>query len=171
MGWLVITGAVLVAATPLLAAPQQKPEAVATDITLRGCVTAGAEKDAFVLTQVAEVPQAGRSVMPQAAHGRRIVFWLDDEKPLAPHAGKMVEVAGTLGKIQESEIELKAGPRKDGGLLVEFEGPGKDVVVPNSTVGGAVGTTGRTAADENDIKTFLLPVDVQAVKVIEGTCQ
>ena len=32
---------------------------------------------------------------------------------------------GKFQKLEKSEIELKAGPQKDGGLIVEFEGPGK----------------------------------------------
>jgi hypothetical protein len=139
-------------------------------VTLRGCVTAGTGKDAYVLTRVQEVTP-GKTAMPAEAHGRRVIFWLDDERAIAPHSGKMVEVHGTLGKLEESEIELKAGTRKDGGLLVEYEGPGKDVVASAETLGGPVGTSGRAKPEAKDLKTFLVHVKVNDVRTVETTCQ
>ena len=138
-------------------------------VTLRGCVTRGAEKDAYVLTRVQEVTP-GKTAMPAEAHGRRVIFWLDDEKALAPHAGKLVDVHGTLGKLEESEVELKAGRQKDGRLLAEYEGPGKDVVASADTLDRPVGTSGTKPA-KNDLKTFLVHVRINDVRTIETTCQ
>jgi len=83
----------------------------------------------------------------------------------------MVEVRGTFDGLKESEIEMKAGRQRDGGLVVEFEGPGPDVKVPNAQVGAAIGTAGRTEPEKDDIKTYLAIVDVKQVRVISGTCK
>jgi hypothetical protein len=108
--------------------------------------------------------------MPAQAHGRRVIFWLDHDADVKNQIGLSVEVRGNLNKFEESEIEMKAGPAKDGGLLVEFEGPGKDVKVPNSTIGTAVGTANRTTPEKNDIKTFLVRVNVKSVRA-SGACR
>jgi hypothetical protein len=142
------------------------------EITLRGCVVPGENDDTYVLTRVTEVAPPSGSTMPAYAHGRRVVFWLDDDDQLAAHAHKGVEVKGALDGFEESEIELKAGP-KDGGLLVEFEGPGKDVVIAESklegAIEGAVGTSGREP-EKDDIKTMLVKVDVASVEVVDYAC-
>jgi hypothetical protein len=158
-----ITGAFVAALAPMLAAHH--------DITLRGCVTPGVDKDSFVLTQVSEVEPPDGSAIPADARGRRVVFWLTDDKELRKHAAQMVEVRGEVAhEAEESEIEVKAGPGKDGGLIVEFEGPGKDVTASNAAVGDAIGTSGRTEPGK-DIKTLLIKVDVDEVKQVEGSCQ
>jgi hypothetical protein len=76
----------------------------------------------------------------------------------------MVEVSGMMDGIEKSEAELKAGPHKGGGLNVEFEGPGHDVKASNAVVGPALGTSGRTEPEKNDIKTFLIKVKVDNVR-------
>jgi hypothetical protein len=86
------------------------------------------------------------------------------------HIGRMIEVRGQFSGLEESEIELKAGAQDRGGLVVEFEGPGRDVKVPNAAVGGAIGTSGRTEPEKNDVKTYLAYVDVKQVRVITGSC-
>ena len=140
------------------------------EITLRGCVTPGVDKGTYVLTHVEEVTQPGRSAMPPQAHGRRVIFWLDHDSDVKKQMGQMVQVRGTFSKFEESEIELKAGPSKEGGLLVEFEGSGKDVKVPNAEVGAAIGTSDRTRGEEKDLKTFLVRVNVKDVRAT-GACQ
>ena len=144
---------------------------VKREVTLQGCVTPGVDKGTVALTQVTEIAQPGQSVMPAEAHGRRVVFWLMPDTELAKQVGHMVQVRGKTDKIQESEIELKAGHQKSGGLVVEFEGPGKDVKLPNEVVGSTVGTAGRTTPEKNDVKTFLIRVNVDNVQSIEGTCR
>jgi hypothetical protein len=54
---------------------------------------------------------------------------------------------------------------------VEFEGPGKDIKVPNEVIGSTVGTAGRTTPEKNDIKTFLIRVNVESVQTLEGACR
>lgn len=170
-----ITLAVALAAVPLGAAAQgaqgNSGAASATNITLRGCVVGGEEKGTYVLTQVTEIPDAGRSAIPATAHGRRVVFWLDKDADLLKHTNSAVQVRGVLDGIEESEIELKNGDKKDGGLLAEFEGPGKDVTVPNAVVAEAVGTSGRTTPEARDIKTFLMKVKVTDVKAVDYSCR
>jgi hypothetical protein len=141
------------------------------EITLRGCVVPGLDKDTFVLTHVTEVPPASGSVMPATAHGQRVVFWLDEKDDLLKHANSAVEVRGTFDGFEESEIELKAGSHPDGGLIAEFEGPGKDVRVANQTVAGAIGTSGRTEPEKDDIKTMLVKVDVKDVQATDYSCR
>lgn len=98
--------------------------------------------------------------MPEFAHGRQVFFWLSND----------AEVRGEFSGIKESEIEIKAGRHKDGGLIVEFEGPGKDVRSSTTATGAAVDTAGGAKPEKNDIKTYLLRVDVKAV-MTTGTCQ
>ena len=157
---------------PLSAWSQDKPEksSESREITLRGCVVPGLESGTYVLSHVTEVPAAGGSAMPAAAHGRRVVFWLDERDDVLKHANSGVEVRGTFDEVEESEIELKEGAHPDGGLIAEFEGPGEDVKVPNAAVAGAIGTSGRSEPEKNDIKTMLVKVDVKDVKAIDHTC-
>lgn len=140
-------------------------------ITLRGCVVPGLDKGTYVLTQVTEMPQAGRSAIPATAHGRRVVFWLDKDADLLKYANSAVQVSGEITGAEESEIELKNGDKKDGGLLAEFEGPGEDIKVPNAAVAGAIGTSGRTDAEKNDIKTILMKVKVDNVQAVDYSCR
>ena len=174
MKWAATAGTLILAIAPAVAAQQPStstPGAASPGmVTLRGCVTPGAEMDSFVLTRVQEVTP-GKSAMPAEAHGRRVIFWLDDEKAIAPHSGKTVEVHGMLGQVEQSEVELKIGRYRDGGLLVEFEGPGKDVVASADTIPAPVGTTGSAAPGRNDLKTFLVHVKVNDVRTIEPACQ
>lgn len=162
------------AVVPFGAAAQDRDsnDAERKEITLRGCVVPGEADGTYALTRVTEIAPAGGSTMPAQAHGRRVVFWLDEDDDLAKHASKGVEVKGMIDGFEESEIELKAGP-KDGGLLVEFEGPGKDVTVAASklegAIEGAVGTSGREA-EKDDIKTMLVKVDVSSVQAADYAC-
>ena len=143
-------------------------EAENQEITLRGCVTPAEDEDQYVLTRVVEVLPPSGSTMPAYAHGRKVVFWLDDDDELVKHKNAGVEVHGTIEGFEESEIEFKAGA-KDGGLLVEFEGPGDDVVIAASKVEGAIGTSGREA-EEDDLKTMLVKVDVKSVTSAVYAC-
>jgi len=172
------TAAMLIAAlTPALAFAQINPPAKSDDrntnheVTLQGCVVPGVDKGSAALASVTEIAEPGHSVMPAEAHGRRVVFWLMPDNAIVPHVGHMIQVRGVTSKIEESEIELKAGHQKDGGLVVEFEGPGKDVKVSNEVIGDAIGTAGRTKAEKNDVKTFLIRVNVQDVKALSDNCR
>jgi hypothetical protein len=172
-----MAAAVALVALPLTAWSQDKPEtaspsstAESREITLRGCVVPGQEQGTYVLSGVTEVPPPGGSVMPATAHGRRVVFWLDEKEDVLQHANRGVEVRGTFDEFEESEIELKEGEHPEGGLIAEFEGPGEDVKVANSAVAGAIGTSGRSDAEKDDIKTMLVKVDVKDVKAIDYSC-
>ena len=163
----VLAMAMALAVTPLAAAQQRADD---KEVTIHGCVIPG-ERGTYAMTNVTEVPGPGGSVMPEYAHGRRILFWLRNDDNVRKHIGRMVEVRGRFAGLEESEIELKAGRQDKGGLVVEFEGPGRDVRVPNAQVGAAIGTTGRTEAEKDDVKTYLAYVDVRQVRVITGSCQ
>ena len=174
MTWSATAAALLLAAAPLAVAAQSQTtneKASEQSITLQGCVRAGLEKDAVLMTDVTEVTGAGKSGIPAEAHGRKVIFWLDKDDLLKPHVGKMVRVTGKNTGIEESEIEFKAGRQKDGGLAVEFEGPGKDVTASTAVVGPALGTSGRAADEKDDIKTFLFKVNVDTVTPTTGPCR
>jgi hypothetical protein len=159
--------AMLMAAAPLAASQNADSK---KEITLHGCVMPGVDNDTYVMTQVMEMPGPSGAAMPEVAHGRRVLFWLHDDDDVKKHKGQMVMVRGDLRDLEKSEIELQAGSQKEGGLIVEFEGPGKDVRASNETVGAAVGTAGRTEPDKNDIPTYLAHIDVNEVKVV-GACK
>jgi hypothetical protein len=174
MKWSAVAAALVMAAAPLAA---QQPQATSDSgqgagrtVSLRGCVRAGVDKDTVLMTDVVEAAGAGRSAMPTEAHGRKVLFLLDRDEPLKAHVGHMVEVTGTQGPIEESEVELKAGRQKSGGLVAEFEGPGGDVKASNDVVGPALGTSGRAVAEKNDIQTFLIKVKVNTVRPVDGSC-
>lgn len=172
MKWSATVGAFAFVTVPLLAGPQSSSQPGADNrISLRGCVQPGLESGTVLMNNVTEVPTGGRSAVPAEAHGRKVIFWLDKDDPLKSHVGHMVEVTGTRGGVEKSEIELKQGHQKSGGVVVEFEGPGRDVKASNSAVGGALGTSGRTEPEKNDIKTFLYKVQVDNVRALPGTCQ
>jgi hypothetical protein len=156
----------LLAATMILALGQAQPR----EITFHGCVTPGLDKGTYVLSSVTHIVSPDIGQIPEFAHGRRVLFWLDNDTDVKKYPGRMVEVQGRFTEVKESEVELKAGRQKDGGLVVEFEGPGKDVRVPNATAGASVGTGGRTNPEKDDVKTYLLRVDVKSVKAT-GSCQ
>jgi hypothetical protein len=160
--------AIVLAAVPLAAA-SQTANSTEKKITFHGCVMPGTEKDTYVITQVMEIPGPGGATMPEVAHGRRVLFWLHRDDDVKKHVGHMVEVRGHFRDLEKSELELKPGTQKDGGLIVEFEGPGKDVRASNSTVGAAVGTTGRVAPERNDVPTYLAHINVEEVKMA-GEC-
>jgi hypothetical protein len=165
----------LIALTMVLAAApfagaSQSPDTPSKEIMFHGCVMPGVDKDTYVMTQVMQMPGPGGATMPEAAHGRRVLFWLHDDQDVKSHPNQMVQVRGNLRGLEKSEIELKAGHQKDGGLIVEFEGPGKDVRASNDVIGTAVGTAGRVEPEKNDIPTFLAHVDVKEVKAM-GNCQ
>ena len=171
MKWSATFGAFAFVTVPLLAGPQSSSQPGADNqITLRGCVQPGVESGTVLMNQVTEVPTGGRSAVPEEAHGRKVIFWLDKDAALKANVGHMVEVTGTRGGVEKSEIELKQGHQKDGGLVVEFEGPGRDVKASNSVVGDAVGTAGRTAPEKDDVKTFLYKVKVDSVRAVPGAC-
>jgi len=165
--------ALIVAAAPALAVAAIDTDASSAanrPVTLQGCVVAGLDKGTAALTQVTEVAEPGHSVMPAEAHGRHIVFWLTPDDAIVQHVGHKVEVRGRTTKIEKSEIEIKEGHQKSGGLVAKFEGPGKDVKVPNDQVSNAVGTAGRVKGGGEDVKTFLIRVKVNDVQPLEGSC-
>lgn len=161
--------AIALAVAPLAGAAQ-KPDSKNREITFHGCVMPGVDKDTYVMTQVMEMPRPGGVTMPEVAHGRRVLFWLHEDDDVKKHIGQMVEVRGEFRDLEKSEIELKAGRQRDGGVIVEFEGPGQDVKTPNSVVGPAVGTAGRVAPEKDDIPTYLAHIDVEEVKAM-GACK
>ena len=103
-----------------------------------------------------------------------------DESGAARGTGETYEVPASLviSAIGYSTPQMEGVPyderggkfRNDGGLIAEFEGPGEDVKVANSAVAGAIGTSGRSEAEKDDIKTMLVKVDVKDVKAIDYSC-
>jgi len=114
-----ITAALLVGLVPMvgLAKDEGNGSAGRRTVTLQGCVIPGLEKGTAALTSVTEIAQAGQSVMPAEAHGRQVVFWLTPDDQIIQHVGQRVEVHGQTTKIEKSEIELKEGHQKSGGLV------------------------------------------------------
>ena len=172
MRFQLLAAACVLAAVPHVSAqsPTPAPAADQKAVTLRGCVTPGLN-DTYVLANVTQDPATNAAVLPDSAHGRKVIFWLKDDAEVKKHPNMMVEVSGTVGALKESEAELKAGPHKDGGLVVEFEGPGRDVRASNAQVGAAIGTAGRQAAEADDVKTYLAEVKVTGVKVVGESCK
>jgi hypothetical protein len=131
-------------------------------VTLQGCVTAAEKKDTFVLTQVQEWPIASS---PVGKYGPRM-YWIDKEsKDLKAHLGHTVQVIGKITDVEKSEMELKTGER-DHGLVVEIEGPGKNVV----TTPEKAGVNPAALPNKDDIKITLLKLKVENIKMTSPTC-
>jgi hypothetical protein len=168
MSWPLIALAMLLALVPVAGASQQA-NSTKRQMTFHGCVMPGVDRGTYVMTDVMQLPGSSGATMPEVAHGRRVLFWLHNDDDVKKHIGHMVEVRGEFRDLEKSEIELKAGPQKQGGLIVEFEGPGKDVRASHDAAGAAVGTAGRTVPERNDVPTYLAHINVENVKVV-GEC-
>jgi hypothetical protein len=130
------------------------------DVTLTSCVERGKQDDTFVLTHVADVP-----VHPATAG--RVVYWLDSVKDIKKHVGRQIRIVGKIDKVEQSEIEVKAGEDDGDGWYVEIEGPGRDVRTSGANVG--VPTTDRRD-EADDIKTTLVRLKVREVIRVAETC-
>lgn len=131
-------------------------------VTLQGCVVAAKEKDTFVLTNVREWP-VGNSDMGK--FGKRY-YWIDKAgKEMKAHLGHTIQLVGKITDVTKSEIEFKAG-ESAGGLNVEIEGPGRDVVTPaaNADINPA------TRPNKDDIPITLLKLKVDEIKMTSSTC-
>jgi hypothetical protein len=133
---------------------------VGQGVTLTSCVEKAQKADSFILTNVADVP-----VHP-ATMGK-VVYWLNDVKPLRPHVGHQIRVMGTITEVKQSEMEIKAGDDGQGGLHVEIEGPGRDVRTTAAKAG--VSSAGQTPG-KNDIKTTLVKLKVSDVTMVAPSC-
>lgn len=156
-------GALLVGAAPALA--QDHAAHAAQDklmkgsaIALEGCVTPGENKDTFVLGAVKEIP--GRPVET----GLVRVYRLDDISQFRGKAGQVVRVEGRVDGIEEGEIDPKPGEANNGGLLVEFEVPGRDVDTTPAVIEGSTKGTGGAVK----MKTTVIKIDVDKVTAVRA---
>jgi hypothetical protein len=155
--------AAAVAATATIGAAQDHKDhqmTVGQGVTLTACVEKAQKADSFILTNVADMP-----VHP-ATMGR-VVYWLNDVKPLRAHVGHQIRVMGTITEVKQGEIEIKAGDDGQGGLNVEIEGPGRDVRTTATKAG--VSSAGQTPG-KNDIKTTLVKLKVSDVTMVAASC-
>lgn len=169
MKWLVLAVGVG-AASALPAAQVPSLESLeGQEIAIRGCVRAGIERDTFVLNRITEVQGQGRVLALRQQLVRPVIYWLDDVKGLRGRVGRMVEVSGEIDDVNESEVDFQEGPDRLGGLIVELEGPGRDVRTTPDVVREVVGTAG--GASRPDVQTIVLKIDVRSVRVVDGTCR
>ena len=165
MKWsLSVVAAALVAAMPLAAQAQfDEKDLEGRDVTFRGCVQQGAEKGHYVLTRFNQMPAAGEVAFPRMLpDGRRVFFWFEDLPKLDRYFNQMVEVKGELLGTRDGEVETKF---EDGQVIVELEGPGRDVDLTADKAREVVGTSGTGSN-----KTLLIRVDVDAVDAVAATC-
>lgn len=158
------SGAVLISALPALAqdhAAHAKAEAKLVkggSLAIEGCVTPGENKDTFVLGSVKEIP--GRPVET----GLIRVYRLDDISQFRGKAGQIVRVEGRIDGIEEGEIDPKPGEANNGGLLVEFEVPGRDVDTTPGVIAGSTKGTGGAVK----MKTTVITIDVDKVTAVRA---
>jgi hypothetical protein len=141
-------------------AQQKAAHTTGGKVTLTSCVEKGQKADTFLLTHTADVP-----VHP-ATMGR-VVYWLNDVKPLRAHVGHQIRVNGTITEVKQEEMEVKAGDDGKGGWNVEIEGPGRDVRADAAKAG--VSGAGRQSG-KNDIKTTLVKLKVDDVVMVAASC-
>lgn len=141
-----------------LASAQSEP-AKGSSVTLTSCVEKGQKDNTFVLTHVADVPTN------TVANGRRVVYWLDRDtaKKLKPHVGHQIRLSAKVADVEKREMEIK---ETDEGMLVEIEGPGRDVrTTPNQA-----GVSPGTAMAERDVKTTLVKLKVDKLEMVTDKC-
>ena len=142
-----------------LAVAQHEPTK-GSSVTLTSCVEKAQKDKTYVLTHVADVPAH------PATHGGRIVYWLDKDTAdkLGKHVGHQIRVVGTVSDVEKSEMEVKVN---DGGMIVEIEGPGRDVRTTPENAG--VTRAGRQN-DKNDVKTTLVKLKVDRLDMVADKC-
>jgi len=129
-------------------------------ITLQGCVIAGEKKDTYVLGQVQEWP-VGSSEMGK--HGRRM-YWIDKKgDDMKAHLGHLIQLTGKITDVKKSEIEMEDATRNEG-LVVEIEGPGRNVETSAANAGVAA------SHGTKDIPITLLMLKVEELKMVAATC-
>lgn len=129
-------------------------------VTLQGCVVAGEKKDTYVLGKVQEWP-IGNSEMGK--HGRRM-YWIDKKgDDMKGHLGHLIQLTGKITDVKKSEIEMEDATKAEG-LVVEIEGPGRNVETSAANAG--------VAADHGtkDIPITLLMLKVEELKMVAATC-
>lgn len=132
-------------------------------VTLQGCVTAAQKKDTYVLTGVREWPVGSSE---QGKYGPRM-YWIDKTaKELKGHLGHTVQLTGKITGVEKSEMEIKAG-ESGAGIIVEIEGPGRDVRTSPANAG--VNPAGKVP-NKNDIKITLLKLKIDELKMMSATC-
>lgn len=146
----------------------QTPSLEGTSLTIRGCVRTGVRPGMFVLHPVAEVHPDGKVIVPTNL-ARPVLYWLDDISGLRSHVGRTVDVSGTIKDVREYEAEVRADAAHKGGMIVELEGPGRDVEASVDAIPGVVGTSGTLPA--SDVKTVVLEIDVASVTPRSGQCR
>jgi hypothetical protein len=131
-------------------------------VTLQGCVVAAEKKDTYVLTGVREWP-AGSSEMGK--HGQRM-YWIDKgSKEMKDHLGQTIQLTGKITDVEKSEMEIKPG-ESNNGLMVEIEGPGRDVITPAANAG----VTATNRPNRDDVPITLLKLKIDDVKTTGDTC-
>jgi hypothetical protein len=141
------------------AAAAQPEPTKGSSVTLTSCVEKGQRADTFVLTHVADVPSH------PATHGGRVVYWLDRDtaKKLKPHVGHQIRVLGVVSDVDKREMEMTA---TDAGMLVEIEGPGRDVrTTPNKA-----DVPAATAMANRDLPTTLVKLKVNQIDMVAANC-
>jgi hypothetical protein len=130
-----------------------------SSVMLTSCVEKGQKDDTYVLTHVADVPSH------PATHGGRVVYWLDRDtaKKLKPHVGHQIRVSATVSDVDKREMEIKS---TDEGMLVEIQGPGRDVrTTPNKA-----GVPVTAAMAGHDMKTTLVKLKVDKLDMVAANC-
>ena len=158
----VFSGALLLSALPALAQDHAAHDAQGrlmkgSAMTIEGCLTAGENEDTFVLGPVKEIPDR------PVETGLLRVYRLNDISQFRGKAGQVLRVEGRVDGIEEGEIDPKPGEAKDGGALVEFEVPGRDVDTTPAVVAGTSGVTGTAK-----VKTTVIKIDVDKVTAVRA---
>ena len=130
-----------------------------SSVALTSCVEKGQKADTYVLTHVADVPTQ------QATHGSRVVYWFDRDtaNKLKSHVGHQIRIDATVSDVEKREMEMKA---TDDGIMVEIEGPGRDV----RTTPNRAGVSAATAMANQDVKTTLVKLKVSKLAMVADKC-
>jgi hypothetical protein len=166
----------LSASSQVASTTPQQDKGEKKNVTITGCVVKG--DGGYVLSDVsgentAAAVAAGAPASPQPAGTvmpGRVLYWLNEDKDVAAHAGHKIEVTGELkGDLEKGKISAE---RESGQVELEFKVEGeKKVTVKVPQVPPAIGTTGAVGDKEKDFPYVVRRIDVDSVKMISPTCK
>jgi hypothetical protein len=144
--------------TPAAATAQTSAVTKGSPVTFSGCVVQGTHRDSFLLTGVQRTDGV--------ANNENTVFWLDSPDKLRGHAGHLVEVSGTISKLDDGTLKIKVDPKKDLDTKIEVTRGTDRVAAEVDTK--PVGTSGKTAQIEEP--RTILKLKVRSLRMLSPSC-
>src|SRR5205085_12077028 len=118
-----------------------------------------------VLANVKEVGADGVARQPVLAGAPPAIYAFNESTQILPYIGRNVEVRGRIKDVEDSSIQVKPAPERDGALVAELPGSGDGVKATLDEVPTVVATSGQSK-----IPAVVLRMHVESVTPMAGTC-